>query len=357
MKTFLRFTSITLVALAAVIASAAPAGAQSPATLFVCAEVGACQFSSIQAAVDAAKAGDTIRVRSGLYWEHVTIPAGKDGLTLRGAQAGVPAAARVNAPRAQESWLFGDSSGTALSVASSSVTVDGFLIAAYEQGIRSTPSTSGLQVVNNDFGNVGNSVIPDSNGEQETVIRSNAFDVNVNRGATKGFAIVTGASQGRLVVAGNVHTGEGVLLGHFGARAHDVTVEGNHVTNSGPLARLESVDGAVIEGNVVDGPESTGLAVLYDTRDVAVRSNVVTGGATFGVLLNGGGAANRDPVIEANDFSGSGAAAGGLRHAGLRRRHARRPLQPVRHGRAGSGRERPGLGRCEVQLVGMQRGA
>ena len=82
-------------------------------------------------------------------------------------------------------------------------------------------------------------------------------------------------------MAGNVITGEGALLGVFGVRAHDVTVEGNHATDSGALARLESVDGAVIEGNVVDGRESTGLAVLYDTRDVAVRSNVVTGGAAY----------------------------------------------------------------------------
>ena len=340
MKTFLRFTSIALVALAAVVASAPPAGAQAPETLFVCEEVGACQYSSIQSAVNAAKAGDTIRVRSGIYWEHVTIPAGKDGLTLRGAQAGVPAAARVDAPRAQESWLFGDSSGTALSVASSGVTVDGFLIAAYDQGIRSTPSTSGLQVVNNNFGNVGNSVIPDSNGEQETAVRNNAFYVNVDRGATKGFAIVSGASHGRGVVAGNLITGEGTLLGSLrgpGARRDGRGQPRNRLR--GPLARLERVDGAVIEGNVVDGPESTGPGgpVRHPRRRRQEQCRDRRG-RRLGVLLNAGGAREPGPRDRGQRLLGLGAAAGGLRHAGLRRRYARRPLQPLRHGRAGSGR-------------------
>ena len=177
------------------------------------------------------------------------------------------------------------------------MTVDGFTIGGYNQGVWSTPSTSGLQVLNTYFGNVGNSVIPDSDGEQETAIRNNTF---------RNIASDRGASQGRLVVADNVFTGKGALLGHFGVRGRDVTVQGNRASDSGTLARLESVDGAVIEGNVVDGAASSALAGLFDTRDVAVRSNVVTGDATFGVLLGDGGAGNRDPVIEANDFSGSG---------------------------------------------------
>ena len=40
------------------------------------------QFTSIQAAVDAAPAGAKIKVCAGTYVEQVTIPAGKDGLTL-----------------------------------------------------------------------------------------------------------------------------------------------------------------------------------------------------------------------------------------------------------------------------------
>ena len=311
MKTFLRSTSIALAVLAAVAASASPAGAQTPATLFVCAEAGACQFSSIQAAVDAAKAGDTIRVRSGLYfYKHVTIPAGKDGLTLLGAQAGVAANTRPTVGADGESFLY-DDAGTAVSVASSGVTVDGFVIAGYDQGVWSTASTSGLQVLNTQFSRVGNSVIPDSNGDQETAIRNNSFDHNaVDRGAKKGYAIVSGASRGPLVVAGNLIRGPGALLYRFGARGHDVTVEGNRASGSGVLARLENVDGAVVQDNAVDNTTnatSTSLAFVSDTSDVVVRSNVVRGAdSMIGVALSSHAGPNRDPVIEANDFSGSG---------------------------------------------------
>ena len=45
--------------------------------------------ATIQDAVDAAAAGDTIRLASGVYFENVVIPAGKDGLTIRGGRSAI----------------------------------------------------------------------------------------------------------------------------------------------------------------------------------------------------------------------------------------------------------------------------
>ena len=45
--------------------------------------------STIQAGVDAAVAGDIITVGKGRYDENVVVPAGKDGLTIRGGGSSV----------------------------------------------------------------------------------------------------------------------------------------------------------------------------------------------------------------------------------------------------------------------------
>jgi hypothetical protein len=305
MRTFTRFTLIALAALAAVGASSAQASAD---TLFVCAEAGSCQYGSIQSAVDAANAGDTIRVRAGAYNENVTIPAGKDGLVLRGAQAGVAGEVATGRPvDGQESALSGGANGTAIFVSSSGVTVDGFTIRDSGQGVWSQSTTSGLRVVNTVFSTNGNSVIPDTNGDRYTEIRHNAFVDSVpGRGASPGWAIVTGASRGRLLVAENRIAGPGWLVALLFSPARDVTVRANRAqSGSDGVAVLAGVDEAVVEDNVVDSTTATGLAWLTGTRNVSIRDNTVRGGgAKQGVLHTGDLGPSRDTVIEANDFAG-----------------------------------------------------
>ncbi|RAG86093.1 hypothetical protein DN069_08470 [Streptacidiphilus pinicola] len=65
-------------------ASTASPAAHAPRTLTVAADGGA-QYRTVQAAVDAAAAGDTISIAKGGYHETVTVPASKTGLTLVGA--------------------------------------------------------------------------------------------------------------------------------------------------------------------------------------------------------------------------------------------------------------------------------
>src|SRR5712671_4713062 len=69
----------------AAVGPSAPSSAGSGSMLIVDDDHADCptaQFTSVQAAVTAAAPGDTIKVCSGTYVEQVTIPSGKDGLTL-----------------------------------------------------------------------------------------------------------------------------------------------------------------------------------------------------------------------------------------------------------------------------------
>ncbi|MCP3977423.1 MAG: hypothetical protein GY720_23280, partial [bacterium] len=78
--------------------------------------------ATIQLAVSAATGVDTVVVAAGLYTEDVTVVAGKDGLTIEGANAGI-AAGRVPGVRGAESIVDGG-----FQLSSASVTVDGFQV-------------------------------------------------------------------------------------------------------------------------------------------------------------------------------------------------------------------------------------
>src|SRR4051812_33125372 len=70
------------VAAVALVATALPASA---ATTYVVAADGSGNYTTIQAALAKAVAGDTISVKAGTYRGQVSIPAGKSGITIKGA--------------------------------------------------------------------------------------------------------------------------------------------------------------------------------------------------------------------------------------------------------------------------------
>src|SRR4051812_19739766 len=144
----MRLKFIALAPLAALGIAASPASAV-PRT--VCAEAGRCDNTTLQAAVDAAQPYDTIVVLAGSYNEDVVVPAGKDGLTLQGAQATAAADDTTKRPAVGHETTLTARAGTALRVESSSVTVTGFSIVGSNQGVWSKTDTSGLQVLNTVF--------------------------------------------------------------------------------------------------------------------------------------------------------------------------------------------------------------
>src|SRR6185312_1845206 len=127
----------------AAIAFASPAGAQA-ATLNVC--PGGCAYSAIQPAVNAAAPGDTITVGAGTYTESVTIPSGLDGLTISGAEAGTAADGSGPGARAGGESVI-NPAGTAFSVESNSVTIDGFTVRDGSIGVLQYSSVSGLRLL------------------------------------------------------------------------------------------------------------------------------------------------------------------------------------------------------------------
>ena len=173
--------SFTVLMFAFVAVTPALAAHTSPGTIFVddgnsCPGTGTSvdPFCNIQLAVDHASAGDTIEVDDGTYGG-VTIPSGKDGLTLKAGSKPIIDCGGTTG---------GASVGNGITIASNGVTIKGFEITKCDNGIQGTSISSTVIRINNihdnknpstGFGGVGiafngNS---DSNTVEHNQIRQN----------------------------------------------------------------------------------------------------------------------------------------------------------------------------------------
>jgi pectate lyase len=103
------------------------------ATTITVAKDGSGDYSTVQAAVDAATAGSTIRIKPGAYAETVTVPTSKRGLTIQGT-TGKPGDAVIAAGHA--SWMakpgggtYGTAGSATVTIAANDVTVENITIA------------------------------------------------------------------------------------------------------------------------------------------------------------------------------------------------------------------------------------
>ena len=132
--------------LAFVAVTPALAAHTSPGTIFVddgnsCPGTGTSvdPFCNIQLAVDHASAGDTIEVDDGTYGG-VTIPSGKDGLTLKAGSKPIIDCGGTTG---------GASVGNGITIASNGVTIKGFEITKCDNGIQGTSILSTVIRINN----------------------------------------------------------------------------------------------------------------------------------------------------------------------------------------------------------------
>ena len=321
-------------------------------------------YSTIQSAVDAAVAGQTINVDAGTYDETVIITK---SLNIRGAEAGVDAR---NA-RGAESIVY--ATQTVFDIRANDVTIDGFTIegddadigALQGAGVLMRPSIQGTHVLNNIIQNNVTGIYLSNNSDtdacviQHNLIQNN-FEANNNwvtkqengsrgiytDGTVSGGLLtnvlidsntianfnfsggdedegiialqaLTAGKQFNITISNNTLTDESKAL--LATNVTNLSFIGNTVTNfrdgsSGPVRFEGNANTVNIQYNTIDGNAGPGVAadssgVSGDSSGFVVNNNNIYNNDGIGLLT----IANEydGPVIAVNDWWGDASGPGG----------------------------------------------
>ena len=247
-------------------------------------------YTTINAAVAAALPGDTIQVCAGTYNENVTIPAQLSGLTLNGAQAGVPFSGRTFAS-SDESTVRGTalSAGTAVfTVNAPNVEIDGFSVTnpgtgGTAFGITIRRGGDGALVTNNIIDTV----------TAPTTAGTGAQAVYLENSTTAGVLAPDDVvvSDNRINNIQGDRSTKGILIGvNNGTNpSKDVLIEGNSITNIVSFARgaygvsvanTQNVSGLIIRNNTLDlltgGGWVHAIGLEGDTPGALVEDNSIS---------------------------------------------------------------------------------
>jgi parallel beta-helix repeat protein len=326
------------------------------ATLFVdddLAQKHNADFTSIQAAVNAAQPGDTIRVLPGTYNESVTVDK---KLTILGAQSDVNHSGDQDEhdngddnedeeehnnhkkahdnQSAQPSIVEIPAGGTAgFNLTANDIVIRGFTIQDADAngnnavGVNTSRQTSGDVIAKNIIQDTVFGIYLNTNCAHTTVVEKNLIRNNNNPGSASGNGIYSDQGASNVVIAHNFFTGNTnasiIFVGGDGSATStsnqlDLTIKGNTMLNDAPMIFVNTAD-SHITNNTSTGSAGSGIFFGGGVTNTEVRHNTLTDGAFTGINLrtNAFGnapAPNSNIQIVDNKISGFGDA--GIRLSG-----------------------------------------
>lgn len=262
---------------------------------------------TVNHAVVQAAAGDTIKVADGSYAELVAV---NKRVHLEGAQAGIDARGRTGA----ETVMNG--SQGAFNVTADGASVDGFTMRDQTNGgflgygIALSGGASGYSVVNNIIRDNIAGMYLNSDGQDQTLVRRNAFISNNQPGPVSGSGIYGDSALGDVVIDENSftgHTNTAINLGH--PRSTDVVITNNQLTNDRHIL-LWNVNNGLVEGNTNTGSTASGITLGGGNVGIDIVGNHFTGApngpgvsvADFGFPSDG---PNRNVNVVGNTLTGN----------------------------------------------------
>ena len=274
MSSQLRFFVLVVTVLTTACGEKNPTAPSLTATFLV---GGSSPLRTIQAGVDAARAGDTVLVSPGTYRERVVIT--KSGITLQGDQAIVDG-------------LAGGLDGTGFGIhvrGVNDVEVAGFIVQNFEVGI-ALENARGCRVRANETRNNLDKQLPNDFWDGIRLIASHDNQITGNF---------------------SHHNGDNSLTLADGSTGN--VIRGNRFNDNGPQAGTATcgiivVGGANNNNQIVDNEMlRNGWGILFTPISASsgniIRSNRIHEGPRAGIALRGQSAGN---VIEDNDVTGNG---------------------------------------------------
>ena len=243
---------------------------------------------SIQDAIDAASAGDTIEVLEGTYVEDLVIPAGKDGLELRGAGCnlttikGVATVDQIDPP--VYNIRFDEFVGV------DGVKIHGFTIESPD--VPSNYFASGMVLNGQDIEIYDNCFI--SKGAASAV-DNYCVAIQTWRWSAAPDSDITGLKiyNNTFGSEGDLWVYQGVFINRDGEDLGDVTVSGNTFSGNVHMGIACEGNNAVISGNDMTSTyEGVGIAVMDWAKlaqdSIEVSGNDVGGGFAVGIVIGHG---------------------------------------------------------------------
>jgi parallel beta-helix repeat protein len=269
-------------------------------------------FQSIQAAVNAAIPGDTVKVCPDLYTENVTV--NKPALTLVGASSADGCSVLTAADPTKDSIVTGGLS-FAFSLVNNNIQLSGFVVQNSNLAIQTSAGFSGYRITDSIAQNNTAGVNFNSSGNSQSRVDHNCFRSN-----SAGLQSEIGDLRNALVDHNTTYrnTFAGLDFSGAGARAYVTVTSNSSIEDGAAGVTMDNSIGTSVDHNNAQGTPR--LAANYGAISIgggnnglAVSSNVINGGVGNGINFNQN---NFVPVFPApsvgtnvigNQISGTGA--------------------------------------------------